>query len=139
MIKKINISDKCQVEKIEKSFPKTFSKNFVNFTSPFTHVFVFELEEEVVGILILDIIYERMELVQIEVKEEKRNQGYASLMLEFMLNLAKEKKLENITLEVRCNNDVAIHLYQKYGFKSVSKREKYYHGIDGILMERKMM
>ena len=139
MIKKVDSSDKCQIQKIEKNFSKEFLDDFVNFTSPFTHVFVIEMEEEIIGIIILDIIYERMELVQIKVIKEKRNLGYASCLLEYMLDLAKEKKLENITLEVRCDNDVAIHLYKKYGFEEVSKREKYYHDKDGILMERKMM
>ena len=43
----------------------------------------------------------------------------------------------DITLEVRIDNFSAIHLYQKFGFKSVSIRKNYYNGIDGILMERK--
>lgn len=139
MIKEIKINDKCQIEELTKKFPKYFVENFVNFTNPFAQVFFLEIEGEIVGILILDIIYERMELIQIEIKEEHRNQGHASRLLEFMINLAKEKNLENITLEVRCDNNAAIHLYEKYGFVSVSKRENYYQDKDGILMERKMM
>jgi len=139
MIKEIKELNLCQVNELKKSFPQSAVENFVNFTNPFTQVFVIKTNEEIVGIMILDIIYERMELIQIEVKEEYRNQGYASKLLEFMINLAKEKKLENITLEVRSDNTTAIHLYEKYGFVSVSKREKYYQDKDGILMERKMM
>lgn len=139
MIKQINFDDECQLKKIEKIFSKQFVETFVNFTSPFTQTFIIEIEKEIVGIIILDIIYERMELVQIEVVEEKRNLGYASHLLEFMINLAKEKKMQNITLEVRCDNDVALHLYKKYGFIPTSKRERYYKDKDGILMERKMM
>ena len=34
-----------------------------------------------------------------------------------------------------CNN--IVHDYKKFNFEEVAIREKYYNGIDGILMERK--
>ena len=42
--------------------------------------------------------------------------------------------VSNITLEVNINNISAIKLYEKNGFKVVSKRENYYNGVDGYLM-----
>ena len=44
------------------------------------------------------------------------------------------KGVTNITLEVNVNNTNAIKLYQKNGFKIVSRRENYYNGTDGYLM-----
>ncbi len=32
-----------------------------------------------------------------------------------------------ITLEVNENNKIAIHLYEKYGFKIIGTRKKYYN------------
>ena len=55
-------------------------------------------------------------------------------MLEYMLNNLKEECIETIDLEVNSLNKKAINLYQKYGFKTVSIRKKYYNGIDGFLM-----
>ena len=44
---------------------------------------------------------------------------------------------KSITLEVKRKIiSVAYHLYKKYGFKKVAIREKYYQGLDGILMEK---
>ena len=51
-----------------------------------------------------------------------------------MLNNLKEECIETIDLEVNSLNKKAINLYQKYGFKTVSIRKKYYNGIDGFLM-----
>lgn len=142
MINEIKVTDICQIEEIEKSFPQLSMENSVKedyFSNPFTHIFTIIDKEKLIGILILDIIYDRMELVQIIVREEERNKKYASKLMEYMINLAKEKSLQNITLEVRCDNHPAIHLYEKYGFVSVAKRKNYYQNVDGILMERRMM
>ena len=70
---------------------------------------------------------------QIEVDVFHRNCGKASILLEKMIK-AVEK---NITLEVKEDNEVAIHLYKKFGFIKKAIRKGYYQGTDGILMERK--
>ena len=46
---------------------------------------------------------------------------------------------EKLSLEVNINNQFAIKLYNKYGFEVVVIRKGYYNGVDGYLMERKMM
>ena len=141
MIHEIDKDEKCQIMLIEKSFPQVFVENSVyrHLENPFTKVFVIKEQEELIGLMILDIIYERMELVQIIVKEEHRQKGYATKLMDYMLNLAKTKKLENITLEVSEDNKGAISLYEKFGFEKCAIRSGYYQGTDGILMERKMM
>ena len=79
-------------------------------------------------------MYEKAEINEIFVLNNFRNQGIGSKLLEYLLK--KCKFCENITLEVRKNNDSAIALYKKYGFKEVALRKNYYKDIDGILMMR---
>ena len=55
-----------------------------------------------------------------------------------ILLITKNKKIINITLEVKCDNYKAINLYQKYNFEKQAVRKKYYNCIDGILMELKI-
>ena len=81
-------------------------------------------------------IYEKLDIAYIFVREDKRNNKIASKLLEYLISNNQDK--ENITLEVNENNINAIKLYEKFGFKSVAKRDGYYNGINGILMEKKL-
>ena len=95
---------------------------------------VYLRDDKIIGYISYQIMYERAELNYIFVKEEERKKGIASKMLEYMLNNLKEECIETIDLEVNSLNKKAINLYQKYGFKTVNIRKKYYNGIDGFLM-----
>ena len=95
---------------------------------------VYLKDDKIIGYISYQIMYERAELNYIFVKEEERKKGVASKMLEYMLNNLKEECIETIDLEVNSLNKKAINLYQKYGFKTVSIKKKYYDGIDGFLM-----
>lgn len=58
--------------------------------------------------------------------------GYGQLLFKYALDF-----LNNyiITLEVRVSNKVAIHIYEKYGFKTVIIRRNYYsNNEDALLM-----
>ena len=96
-------------------------------------------KSNIIGFINYYDLYERFEISYIEVVEEYRNNHIGSLMLEHLINIGKDKNIINITLEVNVNNTFAIKLYKKYHFNVVAKREKYYDGEDGYLMERKMM
>ena len=142
MIEKLNLENKEQIKQIINNFPQYFKEteleeNLKN--NKFRNIYTLYTNQQIVGILIIDTIYERMELIEIEVLDTKRGLGYGKLLLEFMIEKAKEQNVENITLEVKITNNIAIHLYEKYGFEQVALRKNYYQGIDGILMERKMM
>lgn len=86
------------------------------------------------GYIYYSEIYDRVEINQFEVEKMHRNCGIGNKLLK---NFTKTVE-KSITLEVRENNKNAIHLYEKYGFQKVAIRKKYYQGIDGILMERKI-
>lgn len=84
-------------------------------------------EDKIIGFLIYDDIYDRYEIEYIGVLEEYRNKGIGSKLMEYL----KDKP---ISLEVDINNEFAIKLYEKYGFKRVSIRKNYYNGNDAYLM-----
>ena len=55
------------------------------------------------------------------------------------MNINWIKKIRNITLEVRKNNEKAVNLYQKHGFKTVLTKEKYYsNGDDAYYMIKEL-
>ncbi len=100
--------------------------------NPFGKYLLYQEGKEVFGYLYYSEIYERVEIEQFEVEKSKRNQGIGNRILkEFTKTVEKD-----ITLEVREDNEKAIHLYEKYGFVKKAIRKNYYRGKDGILMER---
>ena len=60
--------------------------------------------------------------IGMSVLKEYWNLGIGSLMLNHMINYCKiTKEIENITLEVRADNQAAIKLYTEAGFKKIGK------------------
>lgn len=79
------------------------------------------------------------QITNIVVKKTCRKQGIGSLLLERLIEIAKNTDFEVIGLEVNENNISAIKLYEKYGFQRVGIRKKYYNNIDNaILMDLKI-
>lgn len=127
------------------SYPQISVDNFIYkmkkekfIQDPFLKLLTYEEENIVKGILLYSEIYDRIEINQIEVIPIYQNRHIASSLMQYLINQAKNKKIINITLEVKCDNYKAINLYQKYNFEKQAVRKKYYNGIDGILMELKI-
>lgn len=103
--------------------------------SPYRKYYGYFDNDRLIGYIVVDIIYERMEIVDVFVKEEERNKKIGTKMFSYIIELAKKLEIVNITLEVKINNTYAIKLYRHFGFKDVALRKGYYNGEDGILME----
>ena len=126
------------IDVVEKLFDlKGIKKSIINNT--FTKHYVYKENDEIVGYINYDIMYERSELIQINVISSRQNNHIGSTLLEYMLNDLKSNSVKEITLEVRVDNYKAIGLYKKYGFIEISKRIGYYQGVDGILMKKELM
>ncbi len=106
--------------------------------NPFARFLVYYEKGEAIAYLLYSHIYERMEIEQLEVFKGYRQQGVATKLLKYLLDMALKEGVTNITLEVRQDNLAAYHLYQNCGFLEVARRSGYYHGIDGILMEKQV-
>ena len=106
--------------------------------NPFELCFVCEKDNRIIGFIDFSDIYDRIELNYIWIDKNYRGNHYSIELIEYMIRYAHNKSItQNITLEVSIDNLVAINLYEKFGFKKAAIREKYYDGIDGILMIRK--
>lgn len=73
-------------------------------------------------------------VTNIVTKLDKRGNKIATKMLEELINIATEKHLRCVTLEVNVHNDIAISLYQKHNFVEVGKRPKYYNNVDDAII-----
>ena len=80
-----------------------------------------------------------MEIDYLFVDEEVRKRGIANKLMAYLISIAINNHVINITLEVRISNEIARYLYKKYGFREVALRKFYYGDEDGILMEKQVM
>ena len=95
---------------------------------------VFIKDNEVIAFISYQLLYERAELNYIFVKNEERRKGIASKLIEYMIADCESNEVKTIDLEVNSLNKNAIKLYEKYGFKVINIRPKYYNGVDALLM-----
>ena len=108
-------------------------------TNPFGRRIEYFIDEKSIGYLEYSIIYDRLEIDNIQVSEEYRNNGIGTKLMDQLISLAIELHSINITLEVRVSNEIARNLYKKFGFHEVAIRKYYYGNEDGILMEKNIM
>lgn len=143
MIVEITNKDLELINKLENTFSTIFSsKNIIinEFKGNiFTKYFIYLEKSNIIGFVNYYDMYERFEIANIYVLPEYRNKKIGSKLIEYVIKLGESQNIENITLEVKEDNVYAIRLYRNYNFKTVAIREKYYNGVDGLLMERKMM
>lgn len=112
---------------------------FIKFNSV-SKCFVYEENEEVVGFILIDMFSDRAEIIDVAVEVMHRNNKIGDKLVKYVIDLCKNNGCDNITLEVRVNNDAAIKLYKNNDFRVVSIRKKYYSNgtIDANLMQRKL-
>lgn len=133
-INKMTISDLKEISEIlESEFD-----NFWNFNILYNEIskinstyIVCRYKNEIVGFAGIKIILDFAELENIVVRKSHRGKGFSKIILNELINIAKQKKCTQLNLEVNSNNNIAINLYEKLGFKKVGIRKRYYNGIDG--------
>lgn len=89
---------------------------------------------KLVGFIHFTKLYETVDIVNVVVDENYRNNGIACSLINYIVNNYED--INNIMLEVNVNNVAAINLYLKNGFKEINRREKYYGDDDAIIMKR---
>lgn len=84
------------------------------------------------------IILDEGHITNIAVHPDFRNMGIGAKLLTDLIELSERRGANKQTLEVRVSNYPAISLYNKLGFKTAGKREKYYedNGEDALILWR---
>lgn len=91
-------------------------------------------DEEIVGFAGLLVILDEATVMNIVTKKDKRHLGIGTLLLENLITISKNKNVKSITLEVNERNTSAIKLYEKFNFKTVGTRKKYYNNADTAIL-----
>jgi len=88
-----------------------------------------------IGYAVLDILDEEYDLLKIAIVVNKRKQGFATILFNYISSYAKIQRVKKISLLVRQSNITAKNLYTKLGFKEVIiKKHAYPDGENGIFM-----
>ncbi|WP_099202972.1 ribosomal protein S18-alanine N-acetyltransferase [Miniphocaeibacter massiliensis] len=138
-IRKMKYDDLYRVSDIEKkifSSPWSYNSFREIIKYEYNHYFAIVKNNEIIGYFGMQIIIDECQIHNIGILEEERGKGYGKRAFEFIIDYCNDIGINNITLEVRQGNVEAIGLYEKYGFKKMSKIKDYYKNPveDGFLM-----
>ena len=137
-IEKMTLEHLKQIEEnIEEKFDKFWNKEVLKseLDNPASsYIVALDENKNVVGYAGIWQPLEEAHITNIVTKKDKRQNKIGTKMIEKLIDMAKDRKLSDITLEVNINNLPAINLYKKYQFKEVGLRKKYYNNIDDAII-----
>jgi ribosomal-protein-alanine N-acetyltransferase len=132
-------SDLDQVEAIEReAFSTPWPRDSFRYElrNPRAHNLVARVGTEVVGYVCVWLVAGELKINNVAVRCDRRGRGLGARLLEAVLDLARVRGCTEATLEVRPSNTEARALYERFGFREVGRRKRYYpdSGEDAVLM-----
>ena len=82
--------------------------------------------DEIVGYAGTWLVINEAHVTNVAVSGQRRREGIGRLLMQKLMELARENDMESMTLEVRVSNAAARHLYQQLGFVEAGIRKNYY-------------
>lgn len=92
---------------------------------------------ELTGFIFAKILSDRAEILNLAVSKASLRCGTGHKLVKEALNILKNKKITDISLEVNEHNVIAQNLYKKVGFELVGIRKKFYNNKDNAFIMRK--
>ncbi len=96
-----------------------------NASNPSRHVFVAKQQGQVVGTLTLVEDRKTLWVTALATDSERQGQGIGSALLAFSQVEGKRRNCESVKLDVEIDNDKALSVYKKAGFKPVLQVDYY--------------
>jgi ribosomal-protein-alanine N-acetyltransferase len=105
-------------------------------TNRLAHYIVARRGDEIVGFAGMWLLVDEAHVTTFATRRAWRRQGIGERLLLALLDLAGARGAHEATLEVRPSNTPARRLYEKYGFKNVGVRTRYYsdNNEDALIM-----
>ena len=76
----------------------------------------------------------RVYLNAFRIKKEFQNQGLGQELLKYVINDLENKGITEFTIGVEDDNEIAKHIYEKFNFKRIGLRKKYYNNKDNAII-----
>ena len=128
-IRRANSKDIKQIDNIESSLEHrilsydTLSSTLDNKSYIYM---VASVNNIIVGYIVAELLVDHLDLLAIAINKDYRRKNIASTLILELFKTCKSLNVDDIFLEVRCNNMNAIKLYEKVGFEKISSRKNYY-------------
>lgn len=132
------------VEIEEEAFSDPWSENaFLSLleNKGLTHYYVLEdINKNILGYFGILIVLDECQIHTIAIDHNYRKKGLGSLMIEKIIDISMDRFVKTINLEVDINNEKAVNLYKKFGFKQVGYIKDYYKNpkSDAYIMEKNL-
>ena len=81
---------------------------------------------EIVGYAGTWLVINEAHVTNVAVSGQRRREGIGRLLMQKLMELARDNDMESMTLEVRVSNAAARHLYEQLGFVEAGIRKNYY-------------
>lgn len=129
----MQISDLDEIMQIEPHiYPYPWTRgNFSDSLNSGYSAWVLMLNTQIIGYALLMMVVDEAHLLNLSVAKPHQKQGLGRLILEYMIQIAKNHKAANMFLEVRPSNISAIALYENIGFNEMAVRRGYYPAANG--------
>lgn len=125
---------------LEKCFTVPWSYQDIKdmFVRPGYYNLVARKEKKLVGYIGILAVLDEADITNVAVDPGFRRMHIGTALLNGLLALAREEKIEHIFLEVRQSNQAAIRLYENAGFSAVDIRKNYYEQPqeDAVILKR---
>lgn len=101
----------------------------------YTRYWVALAEGRPIGAAGIWIFFDEAEIVTVTVHPDWQGRGIGLRLMAEAVKQAVSEGVDKATLEVRVDNEPALRIYRKFGFKKVNVRRRYYaNGEDAFLM-----
>lgn len=141
-VKEMKIDDFEKIKDIlQKDFDEFWAPSILKseLENELSRYIIAEKNDEILGFAGIIILPDDVEITNIVVRKSERKKGIGKLLLDKLIEMSKSIGKECISLEVNEKNEIAIKLYEKFGFERVGLRKKYYNGEnDAIIMTKKI-
>jgi len=140
IVRRMTVEDVSAAHEIDVlSFALPWPERSIRFEvtdNPAARCWAAELDDRLVGMLVLWLILDEAHIATLAVHPDFRGQGVAKNLLIEALISAFNEGAQSALLEVRAGNQTAQKMYKAFGFEIVGLRERYYkdNKEDAILM-----
>lgn len=104
------------------------------------NIFEISNDDDLIGYVIFHVSDDFTDIYKIFVRDNDKRKGYATLLLNKVIEIAKRYNSKKIMIEVRSKNSSATSFYKKNGFNQISVRKDYYKNPndDALILERSL-